>query len=94
VPSVGRLDLPDLRYGSQLMLSAEPRPALRLYAGSMVTNSLRALGSEARPAQPPVRVWRDWALLGVAVSASLIEVTLRPARTAPGASSSSTTSMS
>ena len=47
----------------------------------MVTNSLRALLSEPRPAQPPVRVWRDWALLGVAVAASLIEAALRPDRT-------------
>ena len=38
----------------------------------MVTNSLRALLSEPRPAQPPERVWRDWALLGVTVAASLI----------------------
>lgn len=47
----------------------------------MVTNSLRALWNEPRPAQPPVRVWRDWALLGTAVAASLIEVVLRPDRT-------------
>ena len=47
----------------------------------MVTSSLRALLSEPRPAQPPVRVWRDWALLGVAVAASLIEAALRPDRT-------------
>jgi signal transduction histidine kinase len=60
------------------MLSAEPRPALRLYAGSMVTNNLRALWNEPRPARPPARVWRDWALLAVAVSASLIEVALQP----------------
>lgn len=47
----------------------------------MVINSLRALWHEPRPAQPPVRVWRDWALLGVAVAASLLEVVLRPDRT-------------
>ena len=46
-----------------------------------MTNSLRALLSEPRPAQPPVRVWRDWALLGVAVAMSLIEAALRPDRT-------------
>lgn len=44
----------------------------------MVGNSLRALWDEPRPADPPRRVWRDWALLGVAVSASLIEAVLRP----------------
>lgn len=44
----------------------------------MVGNSLRALWDEPRPADPPQRVWRDWALLGVAVSASLIEAVLRP----------------
>lgn len=47
----------------------------------MVTNSLRALWSEPRPAQPPARVWRDWALVGVSVAASLIEVVLRPGGT-------------
>lgn len=62
------------------MLSAESRPALQLYAGLMVRDSLRALWNEPRPAQPPVRVWRDWALLGVAVAASLIEALLRPDR--------------
>lgn len=81
MPSVCRLDLAGLRYGSLLMLSAESRPALQLYAWPMVTNSLRALWNEPRPAQPPVRVWRDWALLGVAVAASLIEAALRPDRT-------------
>ena len=81
MPSVCWLDLPGLWYGSFLILSAEPPPARRLYAWLMVTNSLRALLSEPRPAQPPVRVWRDWALLGVAVAASLIEAALRPNRT-------------
>lgn len=47
----------------------------------MVRNSLRTLWSEPRPAQPPVRVWRDWALLGVAVAASLVEAGLRSDRT-------------
>ena len=81
MPSVGRLDPGGLRYGSHLMLSAEPRPALFPYAGSMVTNSLRALWNEPRPAPPPERVWRDWALLGAAIAASLIEAALRPDRT-------------
>lgn len=62
------------------MLSAEPRPALRPYAVSMVTDSLRAFWNEPRPAQPPARVWRDCALLGVAVSTSLIEVARQPDR--------------
>ena len=47
----------------------------------MVTNSLRAFLKEPRPAQPPVRVWRDWVLFGVAVTSSLVEVALRPDRT-------------
>jgi signal transduction histidine kinase len=64
------------------MLSVESRLALQLYAWLMVRDSLRALWNEPRPAQPPVRVWRDWALLGVAVAASLIEAVLRPDRPA------------
>ena len=66
------------------MLSAESRPARQLYAWLMVRDSLRALWNEPRPAQPPVRVWRDWALLGVAVATSLIEAVLRPDRPAFG----------
>lgn len=62
------------------MLSAEPRPVLRLYAGPMLTNSLRVLWNEPRPAQPPDRVWRDWALVGVAVAVSVVEVLLREDR--------------
>lgn len=78
MPSVCWLDLAGLRYGSFLILSAEPQPSLWLYAQRMVTSSLRALWSEPRPAPPPARVWRDWALVGVSVAASLIEIALRP----------------
>ncbi|NYJ79492.1 histidine kinase [Nesterenkonia xinjiangensis] len=46
-----------------------------------MTKALRTLWAEPRPANPPRRVWRDWALLGVAVAASLIEAVLRPDRT-------------
>lgn len=63
------------------MRSAESRPGLQLYACLMVTNTLRALRDEPRPARPPVPVWRDWALIGVAVAASLIEAALRQDRT-------------
>lgn len=43
----------------------------------MVINSLRALWDEPRPAHPPARVWRDWALLGVMLGASVVEAVLR-----------------
>ncbi|MQB01892.1 MAG: sensor histidine kinase, partial [Actinobacteria bacterium] len=43
----------------------------------MVRNAVRALWAEPRPSQPPVRVWRDWALLGVLVPWSVLDGTLR-----------------
>ncbi len=39
--------------------------------------ALRALWAEPRPPQPPVRVWRDWALVAVLVSWSVLETLLR-----------------
>ena len=62
------------------MLPAEPLPVRRHYAVVMTGHGLRALWREPRPAQPPVRVWRDWALLGVVVLGSLIEAMLRADR--------------
>ena len=40
-------------------------------------DTLRSLLAEPRVPNPPVRVWRDWALLAVLVSASALEVLLR-----------------
>ncbi|WP_106615305.1 sensor histidine kinase [Saccharothrix carnea] len=38
---------------------------------------LRATWGEPRPHQPPPRVWRDWALVGVLVSLAVLEAALR-----------------
>ena len=43
----------------------------------MVTKTLRSLWAEPRPANPPRRVWRDWALVAVLVSSSFVEMLLR-----------------
>jgi signal transduction histidine kinase len=43
----------------------------------MVGNALRALWGEPRPGRPPVRVWRDWVLLGVLLTWSVVEALLR-----------------
>ncbi len=43
----------------------------------MVEDALRALWDEPRPPHPPVRVWRDWALVGVLVWWSIMEALLR-----------------
>jgi len=42
-----------------------------------VRNALRALWAEPRPERPPVRVWRDWVLLGVLLAWSVLEALLR-----------------
>ncbi|HSV40522.1 MAG TPA: histidine kinase [Nocardioidaceae bacterium] len=39
----------------------------------MVTDSVRALLAEPRAAEPPARVWRDWALVAVLVPTALLE---------------------
>ncbi|MCE6993345.1 sensor histidine kinase [Saccharothrix sp. S26] len=38
---------------------------------------LRSTWAEPRPQQPPARVWRDWALVGVLVPAAALEAALR-----------------
>ncbi len=43
----------------------------------MVTKTLRSLWAEPRPADPPRRVWRDWALVAMLVFSSFIEMLLR-----------------
>jgi signal transduction histidine kinase len=43
----------------------------------MVRSALRALWAEPRPPRPPVRVWRDWALVAVLVLWSVIETVFR-----------------
>ena len=43
----------------------------------MVRSALRALWAEPRPPHPPVRVWRDWALVAVLVTWSVLETILR-----------------
>ena len=40
-------------------------------------NTLRALWAEPRAEQPPVRIWRDWALLGVLLGWSVVEALFR-----------------
>ncbi|MFF0864560.1 sensor histidine kinase [Nonomuraea sp. NPDC003560] len=43
-----------------------------------VAGLLRSVWREPRPPGPPVRVWRDWALVAVLVPAAVIEGVLRP----------------
>jgi signal transduction histidine kinase len=44
-------------------------------------DAVRGWLAEPRPAHAPVRVWRDWALVGGLVSASVLELLLREDRT-------------
>ncbi|WP_433435621.1 sensor histidine kinase [Nonomuraea sp. CA-141351] len=39
---------------------------------------LRSVWNEPRPPDPPLRVWRDWALVGVLVLVAVLEGVLRP----------------
>jgi len=47
------------------------------YAGVVINGVVRSLRNEPRPAPPPMRVWRDWALVAVLVPTAVIEGILR-----------------
>lgn len=51
-----------------------------------MNNPLRALLEEPRPSAPPVRVWRDWALLAVVSVSGVLESVLREDLALPGLS--------
>jgi signal transduction histidine kinase len=59
-----------------LRLSAGPLAARHPYAEG-VSSPLRSLLEEPRPPAPPVRVWRDWALLAVVTVTGVLEGVLR-----------------
>lgn len=44
----------------------------------LVHGLLRSVWNEPRPPDPPPRVWRDWALVGVLVPIAVLEGVLRP----------------
>src|SRR4051812_45099132 len=67
----GRADDP------QFVLSADPPRSRRLYASGVVGHALRALWAGPRPPEPAVRVRRDWVLLAVLVSWSVLETIFR-----------------
>ncbi|MEU4387779.1 sensor histidine kinase [Promicromonospora sp. NPDC023805] len=41
-------------------------------------SAIRSVWDEPRPADPPVRVWRDWVLVAIVVAGAMIEVVTRP----------------
>lgn len=67
------------------MLSADPPAGLHPYAEG-VDNPLRSLLADPRPSTPPVRVWRDWALLTVVAVSVVLESVLREDLPLPGLS--------
>ena len=69
--SVGRCD------GNETILSADTQSAPVLYAGVMVRAAVRQLLAEPRVPNPPRRVWRDWAIVGVLVPTAVLEVVVR-----------------
>lgn len=62
---------------AHLPLSADPPARRRSYNGS-VRAVLRSFWNEPAVADPPRRVWRDWALVAVLAPLCVIEVLLRP----------------
>ncbi len=51
-----------------------------------MSNPLRSVLEEPRPSAPPVRVWRDWALLAVVTVSGVLEGVLRDDMPLPGLS--------
>jgi glucose-6-phosphate-specific signal transduction histidine kinase len=62
----------------ELVLSAEARGRHELYPSGMVRNGLLSLWDEPPAPNPPIRVWRDWALVGALTLSALLEGLLRP----------------
>lgn len=71
--------------GGRVRLSAGPLAALHPHAEG-VSNPLRSLLEEPRPSAPPVRVWRDWALLAAVTVSGVLEGVLREDLPLPGLS--------
>jgi signal transduction histidine kinase len=49
------------------------RPGACVYRGSVVSSAVRSFWAEPPVADPPARVWRDWALLAVIMVAAVLE---------------------
>lgn len=47
------------------------------YDGRVLPDSVRSYLAEPAVPDPPARVWRDWALVGTATVAAVLETTLR-----------------
>jgi hypothetical protein len=62
--------------GGEVRLSVGTATALHPYAEG-VSNPLRSMLEEPRPSAPPVRVWRDWALLAFVTVSGVLEGVLR-----------------
>ena len=60
------------------VLPADPRTASAAYAGAVPGPAFQSLWAEPRAADPPPRVWRDWALVAVLVPTAVVEVVVRP----------------
>lgn len=71
--------------GGRVRLSAGPLAALHPHAEG-VSNPLRSLLEEPRPSAPPVRVWRDWALLAAVTVSGVLAGVLREDLPLPGLS--------
>ncbi len=63
--------------GCRTVLSADPAGCAGLYAGVMSNPVVSALLATPRVPDPPVRVWRDWMLVGLLVPTAILEGVLR-----------------
>lgn len=55
----------------------EPATEQEPYCEAVLSNSLRSLWREPRVPDAPVRVWRDWVMVGAVVVTAVLEGTLR-----------------
>ena len=79
--SAQRSELSQPNGRARTVLSADTRPAGVSYSGVVTPSSLlspvRDAFAEERIADAPKRVWRDWAIVGVALITAVVELVLR-----------------
>jgi signal transduction histidine kinase len=60
-----------------LPLAADALRPHDLYGGRVISSAVRSFWAEPAVADPPARVWRDWAVIGLVIVSALLEALLR-----------------
>ena len=79
LPGIGQYArrLPEPSAGDNLELLTEPLADVAPYCEPVLPDAVRSLWDEPRAPNAPVRVWRDWVLVGVVVLSAVLEGSFR-----------------